>query len=173
VDLSRVTKKLRETEFFLDKMKRHEGGTSADELERFDFYLSAFLSAARTVTYRLQHEQQNYKSWRPGWDARQSEADRALIKYLVDDRNVEVHESGSARMSSETERNVAPGTYRIANGGVVTVTGPPGMTNAARLSLLTHSFTIEGVEREALEACGKYLGLLALLVQDFKNDHSP
>ena len=63
--------------------------------ERFDFFLSAFLNAARSIDYRLRHERgDQYRHWREAWNAKFSEAD-ALTKFMVNDRRVEVHDSGS------------------------------------------------------------------------------
>src|SRR5262249_61199057 len=95
VKLPNVEKKLREARFFLSKMSESERLAFGDK-EHFDFYLSAFLSAARTVDYRLRHEQGAlYPPWRATWDSVLSTSDARLMKFLVDDRNVEVHESGS------------------------------------------------------------------------------
>jgi hypothetical protein len=72
LDLARVHKKLAEAQFFLSKLIEQErrifrGG---DPRERFDYCLSAFLSAGRTVDYRLRHEQAAiYPACRTEWDA--------------------------------------------------------------------------------------------------------
>jgi hypothetical protein len=69
LNIESVEKKLREAKFFLDKMIEHEQMAFKDK-EPFEFYLSAFLSAGRTVDYRLRHEQKAiYPSWRIRWDA--------------------------------------------------------------------------------------------------------
>jgi len=87
----------------LDKMIRQErrifiGANPFEPFEPFDHYLSAFLSAARTVDYRLRHEQAAiYPDWRKAWDASLTPQENSLIKFMVDDRNDEVHESGSSR----------------------------------------------------------------------------
>jgi hypothetical protein len=71
MDLARVQKKIAEARFFLGKMTEQERRVGGDDREPFDFYLSAFLSAARTVDYRLRHEQAGiYPAWRTAWDAR-------------------------------------------------------------------------------------------------------
>ena len=63
-----VEKKLREARFFLNKMTEHER-LAFDDKEPFDFYLSAFLNAGRTVDYRLRYEQAAvYPNWRIGWE---------------------------------------------------------------------------------------------------------
>jgi hypothetical protein len=70
VDLSRVRKKLEEAGFFLGKMSEQEQRLTGQRVP-FDYYLSAFLSAGRTVDYRLCHEHKAiYKPWRKAWNAR-------------------------------------------------------------------------------------------------------
>lgn len=69
------------------------------EHEESDFFLSAFLSACRSVDYRLRHEQgATYKIFRESWNNALSPAEQRLMKFMVDDRNFEVHESGSNRL---------------------------------------------------------------------------
>jgi hypothetical protein len=56
MNVERVEKKLREAQYFLDQMIEKERLAFGDK-EPFDFNLSAFLSAARSVDYPLRHEQ--------------------------------------------------------------------------------------------------------------------
>ena len=80
--------KLREAQFFLSKLESHEctlDGSSRDESE---FYLSAFLSAARSVTFVLESEQPvNYKEWSSIWRASRSERERLLLSQFTEARN--------------------------------------------------------------------------------------
>ena len=98
MDLAAAEKKLREAGFFLDRMREQEARASGDQ-EPFDFYLSAFLNAARTIQYRLVHEAAragvSYKGWRESWEGGR-EAPAVLIRYFLRDRDLEVHERGSA-----------------------------------------------------------------------------
>jgi len=55
MDLAPVHKKIAEAHFFLGKMTEQEPRIIGDK-EPFDYYLSAFLNAARTVDYRLRYE---------------------------------------------------------------------------------------------------------------------
>jgi hypothetical protein len=48
MDLPRIDKKIAEAQFFLDKMIEEEPRIIGDK-EPFDYYLSAFLNAARIV----------------------------------------------------------------------------------------------------------------------------
>jgi hypothetical protein len=57
-------KKLAEAHYFLRLLRDQEPRIGGDE-NPFDFLLSAFLSAARSVDYRLRHEHKaTYKPWR-------------------------------------------------------------------------------------------------------------
>lgn len=99
MDLSAAEKKLREARFFLDQMREQEARPSEDQ-ESFEFYLSAFLNAARTVQYRLVHEAArvgvSYRRWRERWES-DHQLPAAVIRFFVRDRDLEVHERGSAR----------------------------------------------------------------------------
>ena len=75
---------------------------------------------------------------------------------MVDDRNVEVHRSGSSR--SEALEGI--GTVII--GGM-----PPAVVDKR-----TFNFTIDGAERKATEASAAYLALLQRMVAQFETDHS-
>src|SRR6516225_4445180 len=167
MNIEGVEKKLREARFFLDKMIDHERMAFRDK-EPFDFYLSGFLNAGRTVDYRLRYEQAAvYPNWRIGWDA-SHQAEQALIKFMVDDRNDEVHEGGSSRTVTTENREFGAGTHKLAD-GTMDVTGAPGF---ARVTIHApgYYFTIEGVERRATEACGEYLALLEQMVAAFRTD---
>src|SRR5688500_5896996 len=116
-----VDKKLRETTFFLEKMAEREQLAFGDH-EEFDFYLSAFLNAARTVDYRLRHvEGDKYRNFRATWDSELTTDDQSLIKFLIDDRDVEVHERGSSRTVREMRIRVPSGigmSYKDKSGSL-------------------------------------------------------
>lgn len=80
-----VEKKLEETEFFLQHM------AGAVDVRAFEFYLSAYLSAARTATLALQHF--NHIPGFPGWYAIHGQRLRAdpVSRYLLTARNEHVH----------------------------------------------------------------------------------
>jgi hypothetical protein len=170
VNIQNVEKKLREARFFLDKMREYECGASPDT-EPFEFYLSAFLSAGRSVDYRLRHEQKEaYPTWRTWWDTLLGDPERRLIKFMVDDRNVEVHASGSSRSVKREDRELSEGTHRLASSTAV-VTGPPNERPLAKMPAPAYSFTIAGTERKATEVCDEYLTLLERMVERFKAEH--
>jgi hypothetical protein len=160
----RVHKKLREARFFLRKMAER-AQIAFGEHEESDFYLSAFLSACQSVDYRLRREQgATYKTFRESWDNALLPDEQRLMKFMVDDRNFEVHESGSSRAEIESRIPVY-GSYQDKS-GKVTVSAPPG-TPPAEIIKPTYSFTIDGQQVPVLEACRKYIELLDRLVADY------
>jgi len=174
MDTGNIDKKLREAKFFLDKMIDHEQ-RAFGEREPFDFYLSAFLGATRTVDYRLRHEQgATYKPWRTKWDANLTPAQQTLIKFMVDDRNVEVHGSGSGRGQKTDEIEVRD-SYSDKSGTLQVFSVPAPLTGIAeppaKIYKPAYSFTIDGNDRKATEACREYIDLLAQMVDQFKAAH--
>ena len=164
-----VEKKQREARFFLTKMIEHEARAFGDR-EPFDFYLSAFLSAARSIDYRLHHEQAaTYPAWRDSWKAALAPNDDQLMKYMADDRALEVHESGSGRNATVEYSAISGNTYSD-NSGVLTVFAPPG-TSPGAIVKPAYYFTIGGANKKVTEACAEYLTLLDRMVADFKAAH--
>jgi hypothetical protein len=173
MDLETVEKKFREARFFLEKMIDQEGRAFGDK-EPFDFYLSAFLNATRTVDYRLRHEHGAlYAPWRKNWDAALPAKDAALIKFMVDDRIAEVHQKGSAR-GVKDETIPVHGSYTDNSGTLIITDIPPVLSGLQQRSAIvkpTYNFTIGGVERKATEVCGEYLALLKGMLDEFKADN--
>ena len=90
---------------------------------------------------------------------------------LVDDRNIEVHRSGSNRSVGKEGVEFGIGEHRLSSGGgMVTISGPPGMPPAV-LYRPTYSFKIDGVDRKATEACATYLAFLRRMVAEFAAAH--
>lgn len=138
--------------------------------EPFDFYLSAFLSASRSIDYRLRHQQSAiYPAWRNSWDANLAAGDDQLIKFLCGDRGHEVHKSGSGRTAT-LEYSAIPGNTYSDSSGVLTVFAPPG-TPPATIGKPAYYFMIGGANIRVTEACTEYLTLLDRMVADFKAAH--
>jgi hypothetical protein len=164
LELRRVHKKLAEAHYFLRLLRDQEPRIGGDK-DPFDFLLSAFLSAGRSVDYRLRHEHKaTYEPWRKTWDARLTPAENGLIKFIIDDRNEEVHDSGSSRSVGQEGVEFGIGTHHTPDGTII-VGGHP--ITAYRPS---YSFTIDGGDRKVTEACGAYLALLQRMVAEFQAD---
>jgi len=128
-EIPKTLKKLREARFFLAKMTKDSRSTKLAG-EDFDFYLSAFLSAGRSVTLVLQVEQQDlYDAQYGPWENRLTPQDQALMKFMNGQRVAEVHLLGAdvettVEMVPITQIEMEPGTdprYSIS------WWGPPGV----------------------------------------------
>jgi|GEM_PF-787304 hypothetical protein len=173
--MERAEKKLREAMFFLPKMRESEGLAVGNEPEEFDYYLSAFLSAARSVTMALDHEYKTFKpAWFPKWLAdERNEKEAKLHVFLTADRNREVHRYGSRRDEQSTELHMSSGqVYEHPRGGRTEVLGPPGMARAATLYLPEYYFVIDGAQRKVTDVAQEYVGVLKRLLADFRADHT-
>jgi hypothetical protein len=158
-----ATTKLREASSFLQQMIEDERKTAGER--KFDHLLSAFLNATRTVDYRLRHKhEETYPTWRKSWNAHLSAAQSQLIKHFVDDRNSEVHESGSAREVKTEQVDISAGYSDRSV--TMEVSGPPGAK--AYISRPTYTFLIGGTERKVTDACSDYLALLTKMVTEFE-----
>jgi hypothetical protein len=168
MQLPNVDKKLREVRYFLTRMCEEERKSFGDK-DPFDFNLSAFLNAARTVDNRLHHEQKKlYKLWRETWDKKLPAWHKCLMDFMREDRVAEVHKRGSCRVEKK-ERIPVHGTYSDASGSLITHS-PPG-TQPAVIHATAYYFTIDGVDHKATEVCAELLSLLEGMVAEFKAGH--
>jgi hypothetical protein len=100
------------------------------------------------------------------WNRTLTPPERRLIKFMVDDRNLEVHESGSSRGVKTEEIEIVGGSHTDKS-GTTEVFGPPGMPPAYIIKP-AYFFVIAGIDRKATEACAEYLALLARMLVEFK-----
>lgn len=147
-----VADKLKEADFFFEKMKSAE--RSIDEI---NFYFSAFVSAARSVTFVMQY----IGNGLDGFEAWYSEIQKGLredkiAKFLLEARN------------EHQKRGVQP----IASGSVAKL--PNGQDK------LLHFFTYIGCEPpaevptlDAISVCAVHMGTTTSLVKRFYQVFSP
>ena len=76
--MSAVDKKLREAHFFLRKMRERVAMAFGDH-EEFDFLLSGFLSAGRSLDYRLRHTVLGYAAFRATWDQKKKRGENPRL----------------------------------------------------------------------------------------------
>src|SRR5436190_19053884 len=91
-EIPKIQKKLCEAKFFLNHMMQSARSTRLDH-EHLEFYLSAFLSAARSVTDFF--EKRNQKEWWSQWRANRSPDDLQLCIKMTKQRVIEVTEEGA------------------------------------------------------------------------------
>ena len=161
-----IPKKLREAKFFLGHMMQSARSTRLDH-EHFEFYLSAFLSAARSVTGFFEKKTQpKIKAWWSQWRANRSEDDRQLLNEMRIQRNNEVHEEG-ADIAHRLE-DVALSKIETASGlhaAYAPSFGEPW--GEPQISLKVYYFTLGGKPVNVIETCQRYVILLERAVAEF------
>jgi hypothetical protein len=114
----------------------------------------------------LRHEYETtYETFFDAWEDKLYENDKRLLKFMVNDRNLEIHESGSNRIEGEARVPIY-GSYKDALGTVLSSILPG--TEPAAIIKPVYSFTIDGRDVPAVDACSSYFSLLRNLVTDFK-----
>ena len=162
-------RKLREAQFFLRHLCDENKQVSRKEPDAFQFYLSAFLSAGRSVTFALKwEEKEKYKDWSEGWFSRLDEQDQQLCRFMIDQRNIAQKRGGAetqtggdfvpvTELLTDDRSHPSYGFHWVAPVG----TPPPQIFRSVEL------FEMEGTEAEVTATCTRYLQLLDELVQDF------
>jgi len=171
-DISKTQKKCREAQFFLAKLAA-EASTERLDREDFEFYLSAFLAAGRSVTFALQFEQKPlYDGWYPGWRATLTPDEVELFDFMKAQRNTTLKE-GEPRTDVAIEyipvtelrrpagRHPAYGFHWF---------GPPWVPPPT-VGVKVHRFELGGKMEEVLAVCRRYMDLLEALVARFVADH--
>lgn len=160
-------KKLREARFFAEMLGKMNRQPVRNEPEQFEYYLSAFLSAARAVTWVLQHEEKDkYDAWSISWFNSRSPEDQTLLKDMITRRNFVQKRGGTetdqdweyvpvTEIESENHGHPAYGFHWF---------GPPG-TPPPTVGMPVYSF--KGSGDEVTSACQRYLELLDKLVREF------
>jgi hypothetical protein len=172
--LEAVKAKLHEARSFLDEMRGQEQMAFGDK-SQFDHFLSAFLSAGRSVDYRLRCEcKATYPGWRDKWNAQHTSEDR-LIELMHNIRASEVHARGSGRSAKSEQIKVGIGGSYSDKSGTLEIMGSPsplmGGDMGATISKPLYIFNVFGTERPVTEVCNEYLTLLDQMVAQYEADH--
>ncbi len=97
--MATIRKKLREAMFFFRHLSNEKNALDP-EAEEFEFFLSAFLTAGRSVTEIFYKD---CRGWFHNWRMALDDSDRRFLNDMSHQRNLEVHAGGSAlRDSSES-----------------------------------------------------------------------
>ena len=91
-----------------------------------------------------------------------------LHEFLAIDRDLEVHDAGSQRVAGTTAVPMHGGEYSDPSGTLQVFAAICTPQPAAVLHKPRYTFTIGGVEREAMEACADYLELVKQKVAELK-----
>jgi hypothetical protein len=181
-------KKLAETRFFLGRLREESQRPVGQDPGAVGYYLSAFLSAGRSVTFALQFEEKaKYDAWLIEWLKECTDEERKLLDEMNAHRVAEVHHVGAettveVEMVPMVELRPAPAQDPIGRR-----TPPLALAQAAGLppsslyfgwfgdnaaGRAVRYFEFEGTKVEVVELCSKYLELLEKLVQGFLEVHN-
>jgi hypothetical protein len=147
---------------------REQHGRAFGDKESIDYALSAFLNSAKSadcMLCRAKGKEKEYRKWRENWEATLPPDAAELVKFFAHDRDIEVHADGSARTAGSATVPVQGDCLR--HGSSVR----PCLVTPATIQKPRYTFTIDGIEREALEARAEYLDLVKKKVEQFITDH--
>lgn len=166
-------KKFREARFFLGCLRRRDR-IAPSEQEEFEFYLSAFLSAARSVTFALENEEEaKYKQWKVTWPRLLTTEEQKFLDAMVELRNIAQKRGGIPVavnwgfvpvIQAKRDERGQP-MYGLQWFGPVTARMP-------QVGQPIHSITLGAGHAEAVATCERYLSILERLVTDFLKTHA-
>jgi hypothetical protein len=175
--IEKAQRRLRQAGFFYHHLVRERQQTSRADPEAFRFYFSAFIQAARSVTWTLGNEEPDkWEAWEPNWKANLSSEEQKLLDLTNERRIDEVHRGG-ADLTVELEEVAVQAAVDIR---------PP--TSWERSGLSSFSAEIQIVTKKELRAahyfedkegkeeitafCERYLKFLEKTVDDFIRENS-
>ena len=159
-----IPKKLREAKFFWGHMRMESARFTQPDREHFEFYLSAFLSAARSVTDFFER---NQRVWWSQWkkDTRRSDDDRRLLNHMTKQRDNEVHEKG-AEVAHQME-DVPLSKIETPSGLLAAYAPASEPWGEVQVGVKVYYFTLGGKPVNVIETCQRYVGLLERAVAEF------
>ena len=181
--MSRTTRKLDEARFF---MARLEDSTAAHP--QFDYFLSAFVSASRSVSWVMKAECKERPGWLEWYESKQPVGDEKAILAKMNDLRVrsEKFEPLETRTSIVLEippERVTPALRDMLDEGIgngfklwlyaVPDSDPTNVPGEVPSGAITTLGTFQGLERhlpefvdqDVVSACKAYLSVLEVLVQ--------
>jgi hypothetical protein len=164
-------KKLREAQFFFRLLQASSDEIVRNEPEAFEYYLSAFLSAARSVTFSLQaEERQRYDLWFQSWTENNlTPEDRAIWGFLKDQRN---SSQKTGRVDTSSDVTFIPiHEIRSPQRQSFSWFGPPG-TPPPSIGVPVYDFDIDGENKNVVDTCRRYLQGITKMVADFLRDNA-
>jgi len=147
---------MREAQFFYWKIVAAAAPSSAEPPEAFDYYLSAFLCAADSVTDVATFELKSGLLIAAWQKETLSDEDQKFLRSMQNSRKVEVHRTGI---------KVKKQAYQFPEGS---------FPNLGRLRLVPDRFLVVGDRQYgAMAACDRYLGLLADMLKYIDTKSKP
>src|SRR2546423_13310253 len=81
--IERTRRRLDEARFFYGHLiEEYQRKISRHDPRAFRYYFSAFIQAARSVTWALGNEEpENWEAWKPKWESTLSDQDKKLLAF--------------------------------------------------------------------------------------------
>ena len=167
MDVPQTERKLGETRFFLEHVRREARRTVGDR-QPFRYYLSACLSASRSVTFVFQKEAAALKANYERAIKELSDEEQQLLAAMNDERVDEVHHLGATVEVGERRIRV-DSVYEDEFGRsevvYVALANDFRMEPPAEIIAPRYFFKIGGQLREVVEVLDEYLSVLERLIQ--------
>jgi hypothetical protein len=160
-------KKLAEARFFLGHMREEANKPNRQNPDAFDHYLSAFISAARSVLWVLHHERkEEWENFEPGWKSRLTGDESKLLKFTNEQRIESVKKKGA---STTVEFVMVPMIRLHGHRSVPAHLAQFGGLFEAgnKIGVPVHHFDVEGTKTEVIELCNRYLRFLEKTIEEF------
>jgi hypothetical protein len=171
--LNATKKKLLEADFFFLKLKREEVSLLRADSEARDFYLSAFLTAGRSVGDAIVAEGgESYKTWFASRRAQLSPDEAGLLAFTNEQRVKTVHVRGADVTHATREISLREvqleisrrgGIYEVYGGGVPGAPIPPMDVQVTNLM-----FDYQGRLEPVVSIGERWLRLMQGLVEEYE-----
>lgn len=163
-------KKLREALFFLAQLERELSFPVLNQAEGVEFYFSAFLSAARSVTFVLEAEESSkYGEWSPVWRNSRSENERRLLSRFTGARNRALKRETPKVAEDHLASSMFTSNDNLPIGVRMSLWEDDQQPMGYRV--LRCRLTPDDAEEEVAPLCREYAALLSDLVRDFMEAH--
>jgi hypothetical protein len=174
--IEKTQRRLRQAQFFYRHLLNPRHSTKGDP-EAFEFYFSAFIQAARSVTWTPGNEEpEKWEAWKQKWEPKQTEEEKKLLKLTNDLRTKEVHQGGTDLTMEFEEVAVEALLDAIPHQRFIYPHQrrrlPAASTQTTiRASLPFHYFEDEKGKQEATQISRRYLDCLEKVVKGFCEDN--
>ncbi len=159
--MAAIRKKLREAIFFFRHLSNQKKAFDL-EAEDVDFFLSAFLTAGRSV---IELFDKDCRIWFRNWKMTLVDCDRKFLNDMSRQRNLEVHQGGADVIPQFEPVSI---TKLEADARYVASWFGPPLIPPPHVAKKNYYFFIDGKQLDVNSVCKRYLELLIKLMKDFE-----
>jgi hypothetical protein len=169
-------RKLDEARFFYGHLVTERQRASTHDPREFRFYFSAFIQAARSVTWTLGNEEpEKWKAWEPKWKDTRSNEEHKLLD-LTNELRLDEAKRGGANALVEWEEVALQGLLVLRSEDLEPWKQPPhrrSLVSQPKMFRPTYYFEQKDGKEEVTALCKRYLDFLDKVLNDFCADHPP